>query len=461
MLLTLSTTHSPATDLGYLLHKHPERQFRADLSMGTAHVVWPLATPERATCALLVHVDPVALVRGRPGSPSDGPLAQYVNDRPYVANSLLSVAMGQVFRTAMNGRSKDRPELADQAIPLTATLSVLRCRGGQGMLRRLFEPLGYTVVAERLPLDPAHPEWGDSSLYRVTLTGTVRLHELLRHLVVLIPVLDGDKHYWVGQDEVDKLLARGEGWLAEHPERETIAHRYLKRRRSLARSALRQLAPQAPDDVPDTEGPEVALEKPLSLNQARIRRVVTLLRELDVKTVGDLGCGEGRILRALLQHRGFDRVVGMDVSPLALERAQARIERGRSDWVERLTLIQGSVTWRDTRIDGLDAAVLIEVIEHMELDRLPALEAALFGASRPGHVLVSTPNVEYNACFDMKPGTLRHPDHRWEWDRATFTAWALRVANEHGYTVQTEGIGTPHETLGHPTQMAIFAREGT
>src|SRR6267142_1598129 len=254
MLLTITNHQSPATDLGYLLHKHPARLHTLELSFGQAHVFYPEATVDRCTAALLLDVDPVGLVRGR-GDPRDsaGALEQYVNDRPYVASSFLSVAIARVFGTALGGRSKGRQELADAPLPLSAKVAVLPCRGGEAFLRSLFEPLGYSVRAERHTLDEAFPEWGESPYYTVEIEGRVRLSELLAHLYVLIPVLDAEKHYWVGDDEVEKLLRRGEQWLARHPEREAIVHRYLYKQRRLARAALARLAEE---DNPDPDATE-------------------------------------------------------------------------------------------------------------------------------------------------------------------------------------------------------------
>src|SRR5258708_16630656 len=176
MLLTISTTHKPATDLGYLLHKNPARVQTEDLSFGTGHVFYPEASSERCTAALLVEIDPVALVRGRGPAGEGGQLEQYVNDRPYAANSFLSVAMGRMFTTAMSGRSKERQELADTAIPLTAHLPVIAARGGADLVRRLFEPLGYSVELQASGLDEKFPEWGESPYLSLTLSLTLRLH---------------------------------------------------------------------------------------------------------------------------------------------------------------------------------------------------------------------------------------------------------------------------------------------
>ncbi len=162
MLLTVSTTHQPATDLGYLLHKNPARLQTEELSFGKAYVFYPDASVELCTAALLIEIDPVALVRGRGPAGEGGQLEQYVNDRPYAANSFLSVALGRILSTAMSGRSKDRPELAETAIPLSAHLPVIAARGGEDLVKRLFEPLGYSVEMRGSQLDDKFPEWGAS-----------------------------------------------------------------------------------------------------------------------------------------------------------------------------------------------------------------------------------------------------------------------------------------------------------
>jgi len=464
MLLTITNTAEPATDLGYLLHKNPARAQTFPLSFGQAHVFYTEAARERCTAALLLDVDPVGLVRDRRGPAGEsGALAQYVNDRPYVASSFLSVALARVFASAMSGRCKDRPELAETPLPLAARLSVLPCRGGEGFLRGLFEPLGYEVEAERHALDEQFPEWGESPYYTVTLAGRARLSELLTHLYVLVPVLDNEKHYWVGDEEVEKLLRRGEGWLASHPLREQIARRYLKYRRSLADEALERLAEGSADAETEAaahDEEEQAVERRLSLNDERQRAVVAALKESGARRVLDLGCGEGRLLRALLEDRSFEEIVGVDVSHRALETAAARLRLERLPEMvrSRLKLLHGSLTYRDRRLEGFDAAAVVEVVEHLDESRLSSFERVLFEFARPRSVVLTTPNVEYNAKFEGLPaGLLRHKDHRFEWTRAEFRAWAERVASRFGYRVRFLPVGPEDGALGPPTQMGVFS----
>lgn len=464
MLLTLTSRRPPATDLGYLLHKNPSRAQSFSLAFGQAHVFYPEAAEDICTAALLLDIDPVALVRNRQGPAGEGrALEQYVNDRPYVASSFLSVAIAQVFGSALGGRSKERPALVDLPLPLSATVTSLPCRGGEVFLRKLFEPLGYAVTAAPHALDAAFPAWGDSRYFHVTLEATKRLQDLLAHLYVLIPVLDDDKHYWVGQDEVDKLLRQGAGWLNSHPEREQIVSRYLKRQKHLAREALSRLIEE---DVPDPDAAEATsalqeevVEEKISLNEQRLGAVLAVLRASGATRVADLGCGEGKLLRLLLAEKQFEMILGMDVSFRSLEIARDRLhwdslpERQRA----RISLVQGSLNYRDRRLEGFDAASLVEVIEHLDRPRLAALERVLFEFARPRLVVVTTPNREYNARWETLPaGRFRHGDHRFEWTRAEFGAWAAAVAAKFGYTAEFLPVGPVDPDLGPPTQMALF-----
>ncbi|MFY2564288.1 3' terminal RNA ribose 2'-O-methyltransferase Hen1 [Corallococcus terminator] len=467
MLLTLSTTHSPATDLGYLLHKSPHKPQSFDVSFGQAHVFYPEATAQRCMAALLLEVDPVALVRDRQKSSGEGrSLEQYVNDRPYAASSFLSVALSRVLGAALSGRSRERPELAARPLPLTARLSVLPCRGGEGFLRRLFEPLGYTVTATRHALDATVPEWGDSRYFTVTLEATTPLGDLLSHLYVLVPVLDDDKHYWVTEDEIDKLLRHGEGWLATHPEREVITRRYLRHQRSLAREAMARLsevdeALEPEEAQPARDEGEATLERKVSLDEQRREAVLAVLVEHGATSVVDVGCGEGKLLRALLQERRFTRITGMDVSIRALEIASERLklERLPDFQRQRIQLLHGSLLYRDARLAGYDAATVVEVVEHLDLPRLAAFERVLFEWARPAVVVVTTPNAEYNVRFEgLAPGSFRHKDHRFEWTRAQFESWARTQAERFGYGVRFVPVGVVDAEVGAPTQMAVFSR---
>jgi 3' terminal RNA ribose 2'-O-methyltransferase Hen1 len=465
VFLTVTTTHAPATDLGYLLHKHPSRVQTFAVSVGGAHVFYPEATDQRCTVALLLEVDPIALVRGRRGPAGEGfALGQYVNDRPYAASSMLAMALKDVFRTALTGRCEARPELAQSPLPLEIHVPALSCRGGVELAQRVFAPLGWTVAATPAQLDPQFPGWGDSRYLDVRLTGEVRLADALNHLYVLLPVLDDAKHYWVSSDEIEKLIRAGGGWLAGHPEKALITRRYLAHKREFTRDALARLA-----EVDDAEPEEIdnategtVLDAPVPLAEQRRGAVLAAVRSTGARRVGDLGCGEGTLVRDLLADRTIEQVVATDVSARALQLAarKLRLDRMTEQQRRRLDLFQSSLTYRDDRLAGLDAAVLMEVIEHVDLPRLDALELTVFGHAAPSAVVVTTPNVEHNVRFETLPaGSMRHRDHRFEWTRAQFQEWANRVAASYGYAVRFLPVGTDDPEVGPPTQLALFTKQ--
>lgn len=461
MLLKITTTHTPATDLSYLLHKHPAKLQSVELSQGNAHIFYPHADDNLCTVALLLDIDPIGLVRksGESGPDSFG-LDHYVNDRPYVASSFMSVAIAKAFSTAMNGKCEKRPELVEQVMPFDVTVSVIPAsKGGEFLIRKLFEPLGYIVSLEQYILDANFPEWGQSKYFTLKLTGNLKLKELLSHLYVLIPVLDNEKHYWVSQHEVEKLLQKGEGWLKGHPEKEQIIKRYLRNISGLAKNALARLMDDEPVTVSEDENEsqlDVVKEK---LHDRRLRTVLDELVSVGAKTVVDLGCGEGKLLRMLLKEKQFEKILGVDVSYRTLEKAVDRL--GYNEMApkqkERISIMQGALTYRDKRLEGFEAAAIVEVIEHLDLNRLKAFQRVVFEFAKPNTVILTTPNREYNELFEtMEAGAMRHTDHRFEWTRTEFETWAKAVAHENKYDVAFKPVGDVHEKVGAQTQMATF-----
>jgi 3' terminal RNA ribose 2'-O-methyltransferase Hen1 len=462
-----ATGRVAASDLGYLLHKHPDRVQAFDLPVGTAHVFYPEVSENRCTAALLLEVDPIGLVRGKRFGGDAFALAQYVNDRPYAASSVLAFALGKVGGTALKGRCAARPDLEGVPLPLRIAVPAVPCSGGADLVRRLFTPLGWDVTARTLALDPQVPAWGDSRYVDLVLEGTMPLADALSHLYVLLPVLDGAKHYWVSTDEVDKLVRNSGAWLSSHPERDLVTRRYLRHQRSFVADATARL--EALDDTASdaseldatasADGSEP--EPPTTLVRLRAAAVLSALRDVGAHRVVDLGCGEGALLRELLADPTFTEVVGVDVAAGALERAGRRLalERMPDSMRGRLTLRQSSATYRDRAMEGYDAVVLMEVVEHLDLDRLPALERSVFGHARPASVAVTTPNAEYNVRYErLTAGTMRHPDHRFEWTRSEFAAWASGVAERYGYAVELRPVGEEDPLLGPPTQLGLFRR---
>src|SRR4029450_8281550 len=370
----------------------------------------------------------------------------------------------RVFGSAMAGRSTDRPELTEAPLPLSARLAVVPCRGGERLLRRLFEPLGYEVTAQQHSLDPVLDSLGPSPYFTVALARTGRLRDLLTHLYVLIPVLDTDKHYWIGDGEVEKLLRHGEGWLGGHPDRELIARRYL-RYAPLVRQALARLVDDEEPAFEEREeargSDEQALEGSVRLKDQRIGAVLAVLRQSGARRVVDLGCGEGVLLQALVKEPGVQHSLGIDVSRRGLVIAAdlLPLDRLPPKQRERISLLHGSLVYRDRRLEGYDAATVIEVIEHLDPPRLAAFERALFEFAHPRTIVLTTPNVEYNVRFPgLPPGAFRHADHRFEWTRGEFRAWSDTVARRFGDGVRFLPVGPDDPDVGAPTQMAVFSR---
>ena len=478
MLLTITAEGENAAALSFLLHKHPDKLQQVELSVGAAYIFYPECEKEKVTAALLLDIDPIGMVRNAKNfAGKDFLLGQYVNDRPYVASSFMSSAISKAFSSAMNGSCKEHPEFIDMPLALTAKISVLPApRGGELLIKRLFEPLGYTVEAERHLLDTQFSEWGYGKYFTLTLKNTLALKDLLSHLYVLIPVLDNEKHYFITQNEVEKLLQKGKGWLEQHPEREIIVSRYLINLKSLVRSAFEVL--QAAEDgiIPDTDNEaeqdeltkiedtaaahtQLQKVKKERLHDIRLKLVAEKLKQSGAASVIDLGCGDGKLLRLLLKEKQFTRIAGTDVSYSELEKSQDKLhwnempEKQR----ERLSLFQSSLTYRDKRFSGFDAAAVVEVIEHLDPNRLPALEKSLFTYAKPQIIVLTTPNREYNVRYEnLSAGKVRHSDHRFEWTRSEFEAWAERVARENNYTVAFFPVGEEEENIGAPSQMAVF-----
>ncbi len=510
----------PATDLGYLLGKNPDRVQQFEHAFGRSRVFYPRADPDVCTVALLLEVDAVALAKNRALAAADFSLSQYVNDRPYAASSLLAGALGQVFRSAIRGTSRERPRLAAQALPLRVRLPAVPA--SEQLAQRVLAPLGWQVTASAIALDPAFPQWGASKYCALTLTGTLRLADALSQLYVLLPVLDGSKHYWISAEEVDKLLRAGEAWLPGHPDRALITRRYLGRRQTLVRAALARLAQsdevdaaqldnaiddpdeaaeaveavgRAADEPSASAGGETApgggvgagagvdagadngagaateaaavpagacesgAERRRPLAALRRDAVVAALKDVGGRRVLDLGCGAGALLQALLLDRYFTQIVGVDVSARAVEYAQRslKLDRRPEAVAQRVAVKQGSLTYTDASLAGFDAAVLMEVVEHVDPPRLPALEHAVFGAARPRAVVVTTPNAEYNVLYEtLEAGRMRHRDHRFEWTREQFARWAGSVADRYGYQVGFRPVGEVDRQHGPSTQMAVF-----
>lgn len=463
MLLTITYEGENTQELGFLLHKHPDRAQQFELSYGKAYVFYPEVSNERTTVALLLDTDPIDLARGKVGS-REGGLFDYVNDRPYASNSFMSTAIVRIFSTALNGKCDKKQELADTPLRLTAHIYALRDGGDERLAYELFEPLGYTVQTEREMLDERFEEWGRSPYIDLTISGTVRLADMLNHIYVLIPVFDKQKHYYIAEDEIQKFLDHGEGWISEHPFREKIAGRYFSAKKSYARKAIDILLSDENADTAEEPNEETAeKEKRTPLNTIRLNAVKDEVLKSGASSVIDLGCGECRLTSLLLGEPKLKKITACDVSVRELEKAADRLHLDRMPEFKRnkLELMQASLTYRDKRFEGHECACVVEVIEHIEPMRIPAFERVVFEFSGFNTVILTTPNREYNENYEfLKNGGLRHDDHRFEWTRSEFKKWTEHICEKFGYSCEIGEIGEFDENYGAPTQIGVFTKNG-
>jgi 3' terminal RNA ribose 2'-O-methyltransferase Hen1 len=470
MMLSIACKNLSEEELGFLLHKNPARVHPLDLSFGKVYVFFD-EPPEghQAQVCLLVDVDPLAMVQGRGGLGHQDAL--YVNDRPYVASSLLASAVTKVFGTALSGRCKERPELVDREIEWTFAMPFVARGSMLNALFHLFEPLGYEFDPDLLNYDSS-VDYATSArpiLTRIAVRTT--LSEALSHLVVLIPVLDGENHRWVDDGDLVPFVRRVESWLPDHPYGMYILRRALKYQTSLVKAFTERFPaitgsmarlPQLEANVWDDATVEAAGCQPLSLNSQRFSAVEAVVSALSPSSIVDLGCGDGSLVSQLVKQTSIQKLVGMDVNPLVLSRARARLEHLSltKAQTEKIQFIHGSLAYRDPRVKGFDLALLIEVIEHIDAERLETLEHQVFDYGQYSTVVVTTPNREFNDLYvGMEKGKMRHSDHRFEWTRQEFLNWAKRIGDAFGYNYEISEIGAGNPAVGSPTQMAVFSKK--
>ncbi|MFC3849886.1 3' terminal RNA ribose 2'-O-methyltransferase Hen1 [Corynebacterium hansenii] len=463
-----------ATDAGFLLGKHPQRVNSFTLPFGIATVAAPHADDDRLRIAMWVDVSPADEIKDKRSRARELATSGYVSSRPHVAGSLMSTALSRVFRSAMagaDGVSAEYAGLAETPLPLELTVAAV---GSPELAKAMFSPMGWRVRVESSPADERFPEWGDAPTAVLRLSGRSTIASAISQLYVLLPVLEGRKHFWVGPEEAEKMASFGGGWLAGHPELDTILFRGLARQRELVDEARRRLgAGEKAGDRPTnlTNGAAggdgeagTAGTNPHRLRDDRIDAITAAIDDLGAQSVLEIGCGEGRILAAIAGRPSVRHVVGIDPAPVVLERAKNKlgIDEEPDRWGAPIELGHGSALLCDTRFPGKDAIVFSEVLEHLDPIRWPEAEQAIWGHARPRAVIVTTPNAEYNVNYPgLAPGEKRHPDHRVELDREGFARWCGKVADAHGYSVDIGGTGKLDAATGHESQVAVFTRTAT
>lgn len=465
MLLTITSEGDNSQDLSYLLHKNPDKVQMFNITGGKAHVFYPEYSKKKTTVALLLDIDTIEIIRNIRLPDNGFMLKNYINDRPYVASSFTSHAISEVFSSALNGKCKLKPELVELEMDFEININVLKIKGGNSAwINKIFEPLGYKVEFKRHFLNENFTQWGESNYYSVKLKNNITLQKLLSQLYVLLPVFDYEKHYFISTNEIDKLLDKGKEWLSGHPEKDIITKRYLNNLKKYYNPALERLNENNNEDLYKEEIEninDVEVEKKLSLNKQRLKTVFDKVKDSGYTSIMDLGCGEGKLLKMLLKDSKFSKITGMDVSYSELQKAKDNLyyEELSDKQKERLTLIQGSLLYKDERLKNHEVATVIEVIEHLELFSLKYLEKVLFSYLKPNMIIITTPNSEYNQKYENLENELfRHHDHRFEWSRKEFYDWLKNIQNEYKYNFEVFEIGESDNLLGSPTQMAVLKK---
>lgn len=461
MLLSITCEHEHSQELSWLFHKNPDKIQSFNIIAGKAFVFYPEYSDKKVKICLALDIDTVTLVR-KLKLPLDSHLLQhYVNDRPYVVSSFMSTAISNVFSSALNGNCKDKPELIDVIFPFEVEISVLKVIGGESLIKKFFEPLGYEVETESFNLDEKFENWGKSRYYKVKLKNNLTLKDLLSHLYVLIPTFDMEKHFYIGNIEAENFLKKGESWLKTHPEKETIIKRYFRKLGKYSNYILSKLNENQEDEEKELEIDIEVKKKKESLQTIRINTIFDKLCELGTKTVADVGCGEGKLLRLLKNKPQFQKICGTDVvyKNLIIAKDKLDLDEVATHNLEKINIFQSSILYKDDRLKEYETICLIEVIEHIEEDRIVFLEKIVFGYLNTKNVLISTPNSEYNNVYmPENSDSFRHEDHRFEWNREEFKNWVEKICNNFNYNADFFGIGDYNEQFGYPTQAVILKR---
>ena len=444
MLLTLACSGKDAPDLSWLLHKRPNRLQAFDLPYGKAFVFFPEYTETRSVVSLLLEINQEALndlCKNKEGE------FQFVNPRQFLSSSLLSGAIGKVFSSAIKGICADKPELVNKEYDLELELTNFSCRLKPEYVARIFKPLGYAIAFDNISSDFPREKLIVGNL---RLKGKTNLKDLLSQLYILIPVFDRYLHFWIDEPQLQRFIRLTAGWLESHPEKRFILTEYFWPAADFKSRVLERF-----NAIPGLSSNEKA--QPLKIQ--RHEAIEATLAIHGAKTIIDLGCGEGSLIFYLLEQKKYAKIAGTDISAKNIESAKKRIAGRPSRACREDDLFVSSLTYPDKRLRGYDAAVLSEVIEHFEINRMNTVMKNILGAAKPQIFIMTTPNRAYNNQFSgLADGAMRHPDHRYEFTEEEFTNFCRKNASAFGYEVELEPIGEISPEFGAPTLMGVFKK---
>lgn len=446
MQLTIRATGDNVKAISYLVSKNPENLYERNQKGHLVRMFYSKFADKELEMTVFVTPDPLELMQNKSNSFD---ITHYINDREFAVSSIFCSFIRSALGTALNGQPKEEyAQWVGHEFPFVLELGPVASTLSDQQLKDLFEPMGYQVDIERPEIHYSFQLKESSTVRTLTLTGYQTLQNSLRHLFVLIPVIDNYKHYFIDEKEIEKLERYGDGWLEEHPMREMIY-----------RQALRFKEIYSLVESPNTEEkPEEPVRK-VRLNEMRYEKIVETAKLLKPNSIVDFGSGEGKLAVQLGFINGVQEVLAVEPSQAATLKAVKRFEKvkDRSSFIEPTTL-WGSLFYYDERLKGKDLIILCEVIEHIDAQRLPKAFDTILNLYAPESLIITTPNQEYNEIYDMEDH-FRHDDHRFEWTRQEFQEWCKARNHLDLYELEFSGIGEENLNQGFPTQMCVFKRK--
>lgn len=424
MQLSFYTKGPQAMAVSHLLAKNPANLYERTVKKHAVRFVYHKMTADELYATIFVTPDSLALLNENEAYD----ITHYINDREFAVSTIFLSLIRSALGTALNGKPKEEyVEAAQIAYPFTFEFGPISTSLSDEEITALWAPLGYVVEIESTS-EAKHARF-------LKLSNEITLQKALQQFFILIPVMDDYKHYYIDETEKERLVNYGEGWLEEHPQRDFIYKKALRFKKLY----------EDPDRT-------ISQPKTTSLNTQRYETITQLVSSLAPKTVVDMGAGEGKLSQLLAQIPTLRKLYSVDPSNTALTKMQKRFSE--KTFAITPTVTWGSLYYEDETFKNADVFILCEVIEHIDEERLPQIMALIVNQYAPKHLIVTTPNAEYNAVYELEE--MRHADHRFEWTRTQFQNWCVHVAPN--YTLQYKGIGEVHEIFGTPTQMCIMTR---
>jgi 3' terminal RNA ribose 2'-O-methyltransferase Hen1 len=446
MQLTIQASGDNVQAISYLLAKNPNNLYERNHKGHLVRLFYSKFTETELEVTIFVTPDPIEMVKNNSNSYD---ITHYINDREFAVSSIFCSFIRSALGTALNGQPKEEHlKWVNHPFSFNFEFGPVVSSLSDEKLMNLFEPIGYEVTINRPEIEYSFPIKTKSSARYLSIKGMKTLQEGLRHLFVLIPVIDNYKHYFIDEKEIEKLERYGEGWLEQHPLRDLIY------RQALRFKEIYSLVENSSKDEKKVEP-----VKKVRLNELRYEKIVNAVSQMKPRSVVDFGSGEGKLSVQLGFVEGITEILAVEPSESASLKALERFNKVKNK--EKFVipeLLWGSLFYYDERLKDKDVIILCEVIEHIDETRLPKAMDTLLHDYQPGALIITTPNREYNELYDMEEH-LRHNDHRFEWTRAEFRQWCTERNYSNDYELLFDGIGEEHPSHGFPTQMCIFKRK--